>query len=260
MNELAEKARPAVEQYGTPAQRSAIFQGLLLMALRRDRYVVSEETMAHARSSLEAIRESGNLSAIALAQFMFGFSYLCRGELDEADEHLQAALKLAERIGDVVVQSRCLTYLTILYRRSGEIEEVQHYISRALAVATTGKMLEYISTAKANLAWVKWRQGNFSEAQENGRTALEMWQQEPLIYPFQWTALWPMIGVALAQGKVSEAVDYACALLEPSQQRLPDALNVVLEEVIKTWKGGESETAYTYLNQAIELAHELRCF
>jgi hypothetical protein len=121
-------------------------------------------------------------------------------------------------------------------------------------------MLEYISTAKANLAWVKWRQGDFSKAQENGRTALEMWQQEPLVYPFQWTALWPMIGVSLAQDKVSDAVDYVCALLEPSQQRLPDALNVVLEEVIKTWKGGQLKTACTHLNQAMELAQELRCF
>jgi tetratricopeptide (TPR) repeat protein len=260
MNELAEKARPAVEKYGTPAQRNAIFQGLLLTALRRDRYVVSEETMAHARSSLEAIRESGNLSAIALAQFMFGFSYLWRDELGEADEHLQAALKLAESIGDVVVQSRCLTYLTILHRKSGEIEEVQHYISRALGVATAGKMLEYISTAKANLAWVKWRQGNFSEAKENGRKALEMWQQEPLIYPFQWTALWPMIGVALAQGKVSEAVDYACALLESSQQRLPDSLNAFLKQAIKDLGEGKTAKARNNLNRAVDLAHDLGCF
>ncbi|MCK4900220.1 MAG: tetratricopeptide repeat protein, partial [Anaerolineales bacterium] len=260
MTELAEMVRPAVEQYGTPAQRSRLFQGLVLIAWRRDRYVVSKETMAHARASLEAIRESGNPSGIALAQFTLGFSYLWRGDLEEAEEHLRAALKLAERIGDAVVQSRCLTYLTILYRKRMEMEEVQHYISRALTVATAGKMLEYISTAKANLAWVMWREGNLSGAQENGRTALEMWQQEPLVYPFQWTALWPLIGVALAREKVFEAVDYARALLEPSQQRLPDALIAVLEEVIKTWKGGESETAYTYLNQAIELAHELRCF
>ena len=260
MNILAEKARPAVEQYGTPAQRSAIFQGLLLMALRRDRYVVSEETMAHARSSLEAIRESGNLSAIALAQFMFGFSYLWRGELDEADEHLQAALKLAEKIGDVVVQSRCLTYLTILYRKRGQSEEVQHYISRALDIATAGNMLEYISTAKANLAWVKWYLGNLSEAQENGRIALEMWQQAPLVYPFKWTALWPLISVAHVQYQVSEALDYARTLLEPAQQRLPDALTALLEEAIKSWEGGETKTAHTYLNQAIELAQELGWF
>jgi tetratricopeptide (TPR) repeat protein len=256
MAALAEKARPAVEQYGTPDLRSRFFQGLVIMAQRRDRYVISEETMADAQATLEAIRESGKPSAIALAQFTLGFNHLWRDELDEAEEDMQAALKLAERIGDVVVQSRCLTYLTILYRKRGQSEEVQHYISRALDVAMAGNMLEYISTAKANLAWVKWYAGNLTEAQENGRTALEMWQKAPLVYPFKWTALWPLISVAHVQYQVSEAVDYARTLLEPAQQRLPDALTALLEKAIKHWDGGETETAHTHLNQAIELAQE----
>jgi class 3 adenylate cyclase/tetratricopeptide (TPR) repeat protein len=260
MAALAEKARPAVEQYGTPDLRSRFFQGLVIMAQRRDRYVISEETMADAQASLEAIRESGKPSAMALAQFALGFNHLWRGELNEAEEDMQAALELAERIGDVVVQSRCLTYLTILYRKRGQSEEVQHYISRALDVATAGNMLEYISTAKANLAWVKWCTGNLSEVRENGRIALEMWQQAPLVYPFKWTALWPLISVAHVQYQVSEAVDYAQTLLEPTQQRLPDALTALLEEAIKSWEGGETEKAHTCLNQTIELAQELGWF
>ena len=258
--EIAEKARPAVEQYGTPDLRSRFFQGLVIMAQRRDRYVISEETMAYAHAALESIRKSGKLNTIALAQFALGFNHLWRGELHEAEEYLQTALELADRIGDVVVQSRCLTYLTILYRKRVQLEEVQHYMSRALDVATAGNMLEYISTARANLAWVKWYVGNLSEARENGRIALEMWQQAPLVYPFKWTALWPLISVALIQNQISEAVDYAGNLLEPVQQQLPDALTTLLEKAIKSWEGGETETAHTHLNQSIELAQELGCF
>ena len=173
---------------------------------------------------------------------------------------MQAALKLAERIGDVVVQSRCLTYLTILYRKCSQLEEVQHHISRALDVAMAGNMLEYISTAKANLAWVKWYVGDLSEAQENGQIALKMWQQAPLVYPFKWTALWPLISVAHVQNQVLEAVDYARTLLEPTQQKLPDPLTALLEKAIQSWEEGETGTAYTYLGQAIELARELGCF
>jgi hypothetical protein len=33
-----------------------------------------------------------------------------------------------------------------------------------------------------------------------------------------------------------------------------------VEEAIKTWEGGEAETARTYLSQAIELAQELGWF
>jgi len=257
MAELAERVRPAVEQYGTLALRSRFFQGLTFMAQRRDRYVISVETMAHARASLAAIRESCNMSAIALATFTLGFSHLWRGDLDEAEEHLQAAVGISERIGDVVVQSRCLTYLTILCRKRGQIEEVQHYISRAMDVAKAGNMLEYISVAKANLSGVNLREGNLSDAQENGRIALEMWQKAPLVYPFQWTALWPLISVANTKNQFSEAVDYVRALIEPTQQRLPEAPTALLKKVIKTWEGGETEKTHTYLNQTIELAQEL---
>jgi len=260
MAALADRARPVVEQYGTPDLRSRFFQGLVIMSQRRDRYVISKEAMADSQASLEAIRESGKPSAIALAQFTLGFNHLWRGELDEAEDYMKASLKLAERIGDVVVQSRCLTYLTIFYRKRGQSEEVEHYISRALDVAVAGNMLEYISTAKANQAWVNWYAGNLSEAQKNGQAALEMWQKAPLVYPFKWTAIWPLISVANIKHQVADAVHYARILLEPEQQRLPDALIDPLEKAIKSWEKGESETAHTHLNQAIESAKELGWF
>jgi len=121
-------------------------------------------------------------------------------------------------------------------------------------------MPEYIGTAKANLAWVAWREGNLSETEANGRAALESWQQVPASHAscaFQWTALCQLIGVALAQNQISTAIEYARALLDPKQKRLPDALTAVLESAIKTWEEGETETTNTYLNQAIELAQKL---
>ena len=66
--------------------------------------------------------------------------------------------------------------------------------------------------------------------------------------------------MALIQNQISEAVDYAGNLLEPVQQQLPDALTTLLEKAIKSWEGGETETAHTHLNQSIELAQELGCF
>jgi class 3 adenylate cyclase len=260
MAELAERIRPVVEQYGTQDLRSKFLQGLSIMGQRRDRYVISEETLAYVRASLEAMQGSGNLSAIALAQFSLGFSYLWCEDLDAADEHLKATLKLAENIGDIVVQSRCLTYLTILYRKRGLVEEVKHYISRAMDVATAGNMLEYISTAKANMAWVNLREGNLSEAWKNAKAALEIWQKAPIVYPFQWTALWPLLNVALIKEEIATAVEYAGLLLEPTQQRLPDSLTTLLEKGINEWKTGESEASRSHLNIAIGLAQERGLF
>jgi len=260
ISELAEKVRLNVEQFGTSAQRINFFLSLSNMNMRRDRFVVSEETLVHCRTALLISQETGNPSYIAWAGFVLGFCHLWREELRETEEELKTALTLAERNGDIVHQSRRLTYLFILYRKWGKIEKARQYISRSLEAARGAHMSEYIGTAKANLAWVAWREGDLSEARVNGQAALRLWQQLPVGHAscaFKWTALWPMIGVALAQELNTEAVDYARATLEPSQQCLPDALNLVLGKVIKTFEGGELEKTSIHLNHAIELAQEL---
>jgi tetratricopeptide (TPR) repeat protein len=97
ITELVEKTRPVVERYGTRAQRATFFQNLYLMSLRRDRFVVLEETLGYARSALAARQESGSATEIALARFHLGFAYLFYGDLDEAEAHIQAALAVGER-------------------------------------------------------------------------------------------------------------------------------------------------------------------
>jgi tetratricopeptide (TPR) repeat protein/energy-coupling factor transporter ATP-binding protein EcfA2 len=261
MTELTEKVKPAVEQYGTPVQRAKFFSSLTLMAHRRDRYVISEETVAHSRAALSASEESGNLNLISLSHFGVGFSLLWRGDLDEAEKQMQAALKLAEQTGDIVLQSRLLTYLSILYRKCGQVKKVRQYIRRCQTTATSAQMIEYIAIAKANLAWAAWREGNLAEADANGRAALEAWQKELAghgISMLQWTALWPLLGVAFAQNKVSNAVEFARILLEPTQlPPMPDVLAAILEKAINTWQKGDKKGTRTGLNQAIESAREI---
>jgi tetratricopeptide (TPR) repeat protein len=254
---LVEKLQPDVEQHGTPRQRCWFFSALALMAFRRDRYVVSEETLRHSQAAEAASQELGDLAMMTNAQFELGFAQLWLGDLDKAEQNLQASLTLAERTGDVMLEARCLTYLTVASRKRGQVEKTRHYIAKSLEVATAVQMREYIATAKANRAWVSWREENLAEAQENGRTALELWQQMPLVYPFRWTALWPLIGVALAENRTADAVEHARSLLEVTQQRLPDRLTGQLEEAISAWEGGEPQRAHACLNQCIEVAQEM---
>jgi serine/threonine protein kinase/class 3 adenylate cyclase/tetratricopeptide (TPR) repeat protein len=254
---LIEKTRLALEQYGTPPHRSKFFQALGLTALRRDRFITSEESLAHFQVMVAAARESDNLSSLAFAQFQLGFGYLWRGDFDEAREQLLAALGLAERIGDVTVQSRCLAYLIVLYRKCGQIDEARHYISRTMAVAEAGQMLEYIATAKANLAWVSWREGDLAESERQGKAALELWRKlPPNLSPFRWTALWPLIRVALAQNRILEAIECAQALLAPGQQRLPDAVTEALERVVRMGEQNQLDAARHEIEQAIRSALE----
>jgi class 3 adenylate cyclase/tetratricopeptide (TPR) repeat protein len=257
MTELVEKIRPVVEQRGTPLQRVDFFLTLILANNRRDRFIVSEQTLAYSRAYLEAAQESGSLSRITHARFVLGFNLLWRGEFDEAKEQLKAALELAVRMGNMYLQTQCLTYLTILYRKCGQVEEARDYALRSLEAATSVQNPTYIGTARANLAWVAWRKANLTEALEKGKAALESWQQSPSSCMFQWLSLYPLTSVALAHDRIPEAVEYARGLLEPAQQALPDPLRTVLEEAIKTRERGEPEAARTHLDRAIELAQEM---
>ncbi len=257
MTLLAEKVRPVLDAYGTPVQRSRFFSDLVALALRRDRYVASEETLTNAHTSVAAAQESGNLSEIAWAQFMCGFACLWHGDLDEAEHQLKSALELTEQTGDVTVQSRCLTYLTITNRKRGQIEKVRDTAARSLAVATTGKMPEYISMAKANLAWVARRQGNLVEAQELGQAAFDLFRQTVQGQMLPWVVLWPLIGTRLAQNQIAEAIEYVRGLFTSTGQLPPDTLVSVLEASIQSWEGGQPEKTYAYLIEASELAQQM---
>jgi tetratricopeptide (TPR) repeat protein len=265
LSRQVEKIRPLVDQYGTPAQRYEFFDYLTMMNLRHDRFVVSDETLACAQLKLTVSQEEGNPRFKAWSRFTLGFLFLWRGEFDRAEEFLQDALRWAKKVGDVRLQAICLTYLAITCRKQRQVEEVRILISRILPVAMDLQDANYLGTARANQAWLAWHEGNLSEAQVRGKAALEIWQRLQSNYPFQWTAIWPLIGVALrqaqdaelAQERVSVAIDHVQVLLEPSQQQLPHELTSVLENAINTWGSGELEMTCTYLNHAIELAQEL---
>ena len=256
ISELAEQVQPAVEQYGTPVQRAWFLQALVVTAWERERHRPSGQTLASALDMLTASQETDDAGIIGMSQFMVGYARLWRDELEKAEDSLQAALLQAERIGDVVLESRCLTYLTVLSRRRGQVEETRHFISRSLPVATTAEVPLYVGAAQANLAWVAWRGGNLSEAEANGQTALDSMRQ-PMAFPFEWTALWPLTVVALARQEVARAIGYARRMLDPLQQLLPAEMTTAIKAAIQAWDQGQAEVAEAHLQQAAVSAADL---
>ena len=148
---------------------------------------------------------------------------------------------------------RCLNVLSLVYRRRGQVEEVQRYASRMQAMQAP----EYLGVVKAHQAWIAWRAGTYAEVQEYSKEAFQLWERSPLVYYYQWTALWPMMGVALAEKRGADAVQYAGMLLDPEQQRLPDELTGLLEAAVQSGEANQPETAYSYLEQAIALAQKM---
>ncbi len=260
MVELIEQMRPVVEQYGTPVQCAELFENCYRLNVRRDRYTISDETLEYGHAALIARQEIGSLDEIAWAQCDHGYHHLWRDNLEEAGEHIHAATAIAEQTGNVMVKLWCLIGQSLLYRKRGQVEETQRISLLALEVATAIPRPEQSGTAQANLAWVAWREGKVEEAQAKGSAALALWRSELLasiVYAFQWTALWPLIGSALELNHISEAVSHVRALLAPSQQRLPDALSAVLAAAIQAWDTDESDSARFHLQQAAALAQEM---
>jgi class 3 adenylate cyclase/tetratricopeptide (TPR) repeat protein len=257
MAALVRQVRPVLERHGTPAQRSDFFGNLLFMASRRDRYVISDETLGYGRARLAAAEEMGEPFQVATAQFNLGFSLLFYGNLDEAERRFLQSLGFAERAGDVTLQARSLTYLSILYRKRGLIDEVRSYIERSLGAAEAGGMVEYITLAKANQSWLAWRAGNLAEAEREGRTALEELRALPIPYPLHWLALWPLLAAALARDDTETAVAHAQALLPAPQQPPPEQLASLLTSGIDAWDRGRRDAATRNLRAAVEVAQDL---
>ncbi len=260
MAEIVDRTRPAVEQHGTLPQRGLFFQRLALMGFRRDRFVGTDETLGHAQDFVEAIQAAGNLSELAFARFVLGFAYLWhgwRGDLDEAEAELESGLKLAERIGDVVIQTRCLAYLPMIYRKRGQVDDVRRILPRSLAMAETTEMGEYIATAEAHAAWLAWRDGQFAAAEEHGRAFLQLWQGMPIANAFSWPGLWPLIDIALTEDRLAEAIDHAQTLLRPQEQRKLPELETALQDAIRAFESDQPHVARTALEHAVALAKEM---
>ena len=111
--------------------------------------------------------------------------------------------------------------------------------------------------AKANLAWVAWRQRNNVDAEKLGKEALQLWHAMPDPYGVDWMALWPLIAIALNRKDVIRAVELARGLLIENQHPMPEKLHIVTSETIKEWQNGAKKAASSNLEAAVQLATEL---
>jgi tetratricopeptide (TPR) repeat protein len=201
-----------------------------------------------------------NHGVLASAAFELGFCLLWAWRPLEAELELRRGLTLAESVGDVTVQTRCLTYLALAARIRGEVDGARALADRTLEAAEAGGMIEYVAQSHANLAWADWRSGDLVAAERHAKEAWELWQRVPYAgFPtVQWVATWPLIVVLLAHGRAAQAVPHARALLDPDRQPMPDELRTALASAVATWDDGDPETAKRMLESATALAAEHR--
>jgi eukaryotic-like serine/threonine-protein kinase len=170
---------------------------------------------------------------------------------------LQSALTLAEKIGDRQLQTRCLTYLTTLFRLQSRAELVRSYAARNLAAAVEINLQEYISSAMANQAWLAWREGKLEQAEVLALEAMTRLTTSRIGLVFKWLAFFPLIDICLKEQRLEQAIQFAREILAPDQQLLPEAISNPLEKSIENWEANDKGNASEQLYAVIELAEQL---
>jgi tetratricopeptide (TPR) repeat protein len=254
MQALLGKIRPVLDKAGTPEQRSQYYGQQVGMALRQERYAVSEKTIQIAEEDMKADLETGDPVKIASAKFGWGFILLWSGNLKAAEEPLLEALDTAIETGRLMTQLLCLVYLTCLCRLRGDVDGVRTYVVRNLEIAHQLKANAYIGAAYSNLAWLDWKDHKFDRAVDHAQTGVSIWGDYP--YPFKWLAHWVLIAIHLHRNDLVRSVESARVLLDPKQQRMPDDMISAINGVVESWENGRVESTRKALKKAIELAQQ----
>ena len=222
MVELVERVRPHIEASDDARLQSRFFQALVHHDLRRDRYRIDPATVAAARSAARAALCLPDLLAQGHARFLLGCVLTFSGSPEAGAVELEAVRALAQRVGDVTLELRALSYLATAHRLSRRIASTREYALESLRLAERLDMQDYVGVARGNLGWAHYREGARAEALVELEAALAAWAlllgKYP--YPMQWIARLPLLAL------VNEA-DLALhleAMLGAVQHQLPERL------------------------------------
>ena len=254
MNRICDRLLPIVEQLGTPLQKANASYGYHLYLFRTQRYVVTDEVMAAVEKNVRFAAQTGKLISVYDHQFTAGLFHLVRRELNEAETRLRTCLDLAERMGDPVRISRAANYLMFLGRMRGQPEAAQRYFETVLSTTWAGPMSDYTFAVLACQSWIAWRAGKLTEARSYGMASKEKMLGLTIHYPFRWLTLFPLMGVAVAENQLAEAVEYAQLMLDPRQMIFPDDLTAALEVAVKLGEPEPLDAARQLLTEALMLA------
>jgi serine/threonine protein kinase/tetratricopeptide (TPR) repeat protein len=251
---------PHVAAFGAPLQRVRFYGSIVLRNHRRDRFVSSEETVNFARAAVAACPPSALLTEGPMAHFVLGFALLFRGAIPEAEQELSTSLRLARRAGDTALQARCWTYMCVASRMQGRVEEVVVRAAEIAACAASAGLREYTAAAVAQRAWLRANDGEHTDAARLAEEALAIWRSLPLVFPFRWMALIPLLHASLELGDLARAVQAADGLVDRSQQALPGPATDALRRASHFYHARAESDAALQLKTALARLreHQLR--
>lgn len=231
MESLIASSRDSLNERGSRFQRARLLQLVVMLRVRRERYLVTEETVSLAREALVLGSDLAEAERAAL-HFVVFFTLVLAGNLEAAETEGVAVLAWANRAGAVMSRARCLTYLMIVARRRGDVARVKELAVDGEAACAQARLAEYNGALLANRAWAALQDGHGDDARARAEAALDAWRTVRVPYPMQWLAIFPLLAVAVHAKQADKAVELARRLFEPEQQRMEEPLSVALEAAI----------------------------
>jgi tetratricopeptide (TPR) repeat protein len=232
-----------------------MYESLVLVDFRKYRYFqLPDETLVNAKKQLDAAWSSGNRRVLGRAQTILGFVHMWRDELDEAQKYLLAGLSDVEAVGDVDTMFINLSYMALVGRKLGNPEMTREWAQRTLSLADKAKNPFYKASAWGSLAWAELHAGNEQQASEYLKEALTL--QEKIPTPLRFMVLGPALAMEAQKKNWDTAMNHVKALLHPSQQKMPDELQSMLEDAVAKWEVGDADAAEKLLEQSLAFIRE----
>lgn len=254
MERLIEDVEPLVDRHADAVERRRFASGQAMLGYRKERYLLSGDTVAAADRALAASKETESLHEQADATFAAGFARIFADQSEAAVEYFLGGISLAEKCGDLRLKGRALTYLTVAYRQMEQIELLEETIALARDAVESSTAHDYEAVALANQSWIAWKSGQLDGAVALAEQALELWQREAPDYPLQWLAKFQLVAVFLERDNVQRAIEYGRSLLGSTNAILGNGVTEELERSVAAFDAGDTDAAGRSLKTAIKLA------
>ncbi len=241
MSTIISNVETCLEHFTDPISSAQFYDAKLQFELRRTRYDLSLKQINLAQTAHSISLETDDHQLQTHSLFSLGFTYLFSQQYTEAEKHLLAALKNANDKADATLKTRCLAYLTVLFRLKGDIENTRNYVEQAFSYAKNSGMDDYVAIACANESWLAFRQGDISHSQALVQKSNNIWRalSDEFPFPLQWLALLVELELIMLKQSNSTAgsdqertIEIVTTLLDISQHVLPAPIINPLKKVI----------------------------
>ncbi|HEY5650699.1 MAG TPA: hypothetical protein VIW46_04560, partial [Acidimicrobiia bacterium] len=203
------------------------------------------------------LSKGGDPGRLATARFRLGFCLLWADRSGDAIPELERSLGEARRVGDVMLENRALSYLSIALRRVDDVARARTTADMARALALQVGDSYYVGHAEAVLGWCDLRAGDLESAKTHLVTAIEQWGwieqrgSRGANVEFGWLAAWPLAAAAVEQGDPATAARHLALITTPWERPMSPELESAVSAAV-------SDPTMATLNEALALARRER--